>query len=167
VRYSECGRIYKLTAIQSNSGAACTCVVTEFHYHDCDNFVIEKELFTMDEIMGQVTELLQSYRCYYLNSMDMDQDDKKSLEERVKIARDTFQAMFRGRLESEQFFIDGQENSVLETLRSWVQEMRPSTIHGREVTLTPEDCSTLLAQLTSEPCSDQQPAAWPYLRKIK
>jgi hypothetical protein len=121
----------------------------------------------MDEIMGQLTELLQSYRCYYLNSMDMDQDDKKSLEERAKIARDTFQAMFRGRLESEQFLIDGQENSVLETLRSWVQEMRPSTMHGREVTFTPEDCSTILAQLTSEQCSDQQPAAWPYLRKIK
>lgn len=158
---------YILTAMQSNSGAACTCVVTEFHYHDNDDFIIEKELFTMDEIMGQVTELLQSYRSYYLNSMDMDPDDKKSQEERATIAQDTFQAMFRGRLESEQFLIDGQENTVLETLRSWAQEIRPSTMRGREVAVTPADCSTLLAELTSEQSSGQQPSVWPYLRKIK
>ena len=121
----------------------------------------------MDEIMGQVTELLQSYRCYYLNSMDMEQDDKKSLEERAAIAKDTFQAMFRGRLESEQFLIDGQENTVLETLRSWAEEIRLSTMRQREVAITPTDCSALLAQLTSEQSSDQQPEVWPYLRKIK
>lgn len=158
---------YKLTAIQSNSGAACTCVVTEFHYHDNDDYIIEKELFTMDEIMGQVTELLQSYRSYYLSNMDMDPDDKKSQEERATIAQDTFQAMFRGRLESERFLIDGQETTVLETLRSWAQEIMPSTMRGREVTVTPADCSTLLAQFTSEQSSDQQPSVWPYLRKIK
>jgi hypothetical protein len=62
----------------------------------------------MDEIMEQITELLQSYRHYHLHLMDMDRDEKKDFEEKAERAQYTFRAMFRGRLDSEQF-LTGQQ----------------------------------------------------------
>ena len=121
----------------------------------------------MDEITEQITELLQSYRRYHLHRMDMDRDEKKDLEEKAQIAQDTFRAMFRGRLDNEQFLTDEPEDSVLGTLRSWTQDMGPSTIGEREVRSTLADCSALLMRLTSEQTSAQEPAVWPYIRKIK
>jgi hypothetical protein len=91
----------------------------------------------------------------------------KDFEDKAKIAQDTFRAMFRGRIDSEQFLLGDSEDTVLETLRSWAESMGPSAISGREIRLTLEDCSALLMQLTSEQTSDRQPAVWPYVRKIK
>jgi hypothetical protein len=121
----------------------------------------------MNEITEQITELLKSYRHYHLHDEDMDHDEKKYFEERAKIAQDTFRAMFRGRLDSEQFLTAEPEDSVLGTLRSWTQDMGPSAIGGREVRFTLADCSALLMRLTSEQASAQDPAVWPYVRKIK
>jgi hypothetical protein len=121
----------------------------------------------MDKITEQITELLRSYRHYHLHHMDMDRDERKDFEEKAKLAQDTFRAMFRGRLDSEQFLIDEPEDSVLGTLRSWVQDLDLSAISGREVRLTLADCSTLLVRLTSEHISAREPAVWPYICKIK
>lgn len=120
----------------------------------------------MGEITEQITELLRSYRHYHLHRIE-DPDERKDLEEKAQIAQDTFQAMFRGRLDNGQFLTDEPERSVLRTLLSWAQDMGPSTIGGREVRFTLADCSALLMQLTSEQTSAQGPAVWPYVRKIK
>jgi hypothetical protein len=125
-------------------------------------------LFSIDEITRQMTELLRSYRHYYLNCMDIeDSDEMKDFKEQAKIALDTFRAMFGGRIDNEKFLLDGSEDAVLETLRSWAQSMAPSAISEREIRPTLEDCSALLMQLSSEQISDRQPAVWPYVRKIK
>jgi hypothetical protein len=121
----------------------------------------------MDEVMQQITELLQSYRHYHFYGAGMDPDQEKDFEERAKIAQDTFRAMFRGRLDGEQFLIDQPEDSVLATLRSWTQDMGLSAIGGREVRSTLADCSALLMRFTLEQASSQEPAIWPYVRKIK
>lgn len=121
----------------------------------------------MDEITKQVTDLLQSYRHYHLRSMEMDDAERNESEKIAEIARDTFRAMFRGRLDNERFLTDEPEENVLRTLRSWTQDMMPSTIGGREVRRTLADCSTLLMWLTSEQNSAHEPAVWPYIQKIK
>ncbi|KAK4232771.1 hypothetical protein C8A03DRAFT_39597, partial [Achaetomium macrosporum] len=41
-----------------NNGAACTCVVTEYWYHDRDGFVVEVEPFSQSEIREQLTEMV-------------------------------------------------------------------------------------------------------------
>lgn len=151
----------------SNSGAACTCIITEYHYNNRDNFVIEIELFSVDEVMEQITQLLQAYRHYHFHGAEMSQDQKKYFEERAKIAQDTFRAMFRGRLDGEQFLIDQPEDSVLVTLRSWTQDIGLSAIDRREVRSTLADCSALLMRFTLDQASSQEPAIWPYVRKIK
>ncbi|PMD51050.1 uncharacterized protein K444DRAFT_543887 [Hyaloscypha bicolor E] len=151
----------------SNSGAVCTCIVTEYHYHNRDNFVIETELLSMDEVMEQITELLQSYRHYHFYGAGMYPEEKKDFGDRAKIAQDTFQAMFRGRLDGEQFLIDQPEDSVLAILQSWTQDMGLSAIGGREVTSTLADCSARLMRYTLGQASSQEPAIWPYVRKIK
>lgn len=152
---------------QSNSGEACTCVVTEYHYHDSNNFAIEKDFFSIEEINKQITELLQSYRHYHVHRMDMEGDEERDCKKKAEIARDTFRAMFRGRLESLQFLTDEPEGTVLTILLSWAQDIAPSIISGREVRPLLADCSALLMQLTSEQNSVEEPAVWPYIRKIK
>lgn len=120
----------------------------------------------MDEITEQMTDLLQSYRHYHLHHMEIDGEETRDLKEKADIARDTFRAMFRGRLESEQFLSDEAEDSVLESLRSWALNLSP-VMSGREVRGTLTECSALLMRLTSEQNSLQEPAIWPYVRKIK
>ena len=161
---------------QSNNGAACTCVVTEYHYRNDSDYAVEVELFTMDEISDQLGHLVRSYRHFYLHGDDiLDEDDKQSSEDRAKVARDTFHAMFRDRLASEEFLIRDAEASVIRTLQSWAQDVDLSHMSGRQIRPTVEGCSDLLMSLTSEIRSSSSsasnrnvdPALWPYIRKIK
>jgi len=153
--------------VKSNSGAACTCVATEYHYHDNDGCAIEVDLFNTDEITAQLSELLRAYRHFHLHGADMDGEERSHFEDRANLAEDTFRAMFRGRIEREEWIlVDGTEDSVMRTLLSWAQEMGPRAMAGRQVTSTPTECSRLLMRLTSEPVSAREPTVWPYIRKI-
>lgn len=125
------------------------------------------ELFSIENIMEQMTELVRSYRYYHLNYMNMELPEKEEWKEKARMAQDTFRAMFRGLLGSEQFLINEPENKVLETLRLWAEQRLPPPIRERGVGLTLGQCSDLLLQLTSDQASEQVPAAWPYVRKIK
>ncbi|KAK6227425.1 hypothetical protein QIS74_00980 [Colletotrichum tabaci] len=163
----------------SNSGAACTCVVTEYHYHDSRDFVIDVELFSQEKLMDQITELLQTYRRHHLPSEENetavgavvreveDVGEVEDVEEQAKVAHDTFKAMFRDRLKDEQFLTTKPKDYVLSTLRSWVLEARPSQIEGIKTRSSLQECSDLLMHLTSETAEATEPAVWPYIRKIK
>lgn len=140
-------------------------MVAEYHYHDRNDFVIDVELFSLDELEQQVAELLDSYRHFHLHADRMtDENERENAEEAANLARDTFLAMFRGRLESEQFLRRGSTSAVLSTLQSWVEELRPSAIAGRT---TEADCTDLLSRLTSEQMASREPAVWPFIRVIK
>ncbi|KAF4487271.1 Nuclear GTPase SLIP-GC [Colletotrichum fructicola Nara gc5] len=102
----------------SNSGAACTCVVTEYHYDMRDDFQVDVELFTQDDLMEQVTHLLQSYRRFHLHAEEMTvADGLEEAKEHAGVARDTFRALFRGRLGNEAFLTTEPEGFVLWTFR--------------------------------------------------
>ncbi|KAJ4171103.1 hypothetical protein NW754_007247 [Fusarium falciforme] len=152
----------------SNSGEACTCVVTEFHYHNRDTLDIEVNLFTMDELREQLTGMLQSYRHYHLHSDEMeDAAERRDTEDSANLARDTFRAMFRGRLTDEAFLINRPEQEVLETLFQWAARGRPSVFITKQSGLSQDACSKALMELASEPPSRNQPAQWPYIRSTK
>ena len=125
------------------------------------------EWFSEDDIAAQLSELLQSYRHFHLHGPDLDRQEREDLEDRANLARDTFRAMFRGRLGDEQFLTLSSESAVMETLKSWVAESRFSSASDREEQHSINECSTHLMRLTSEESSNQQPAKWPFIQKIK
>ncbi|KAF3809574.1 hypothetical protein GCG54_00012860 [Colletotrichum gloeosporioides] len=151
----------------SNSGAACTCVVTEYHYDMRDDFQVDVELFTQDDLMEQVTHLLQSYRRFHLHAEEMTvADGLEEAKEHASVARDTFRALFRGRLGNEAFLTTEPEGFVLWTFRRWLEDGVPE-LGGSHNRSSKESCSDFLIQLTSEAPGSQGPAIWPFVRKIK
>ncbi|CAM1503171.1 Fc.00g079470.m01.CDS01 [Cosmosporella sp. VM-42] len=151
----------------SNSGEACTCVVTEYHYHNRESLNIEVNLFSMDELREQLTGMLQSYRHFHLHRSEMEDVERRDFEAKANLARDTFRAMFRGQLDDEVFLVSQTEDDALETLTRWAAASRPSGISTSHSGLSPDACSTALMQLSSEPPQRDRPATWPFIRVIK
>ncbi|KAG5757402.1 hypothetical protein H9Q70_000052 [Fusarium xylarioides] len=152
----------------SNNGEACTCVVTEYHYHNRDTLDIRVNLFSMDELQDQLGRLLQVYRTFELHQDEItDAAERQDMEANAKVAKDTFQAMFRGRLTHEAFLIREAYEDVLDRLISWAADARPSLSMTLHTGLSPQTCSNTLMELSSEPASRDSPATWPYIRSIK
>ncbi|OHW99019.1 hypothetical protein CSPAE12_02220 [Colletotrichum incanum] len=151
----------------SNSGAACTCVVTEYHYHAGRDFFVDVDLFSKEELMEQTTELLQSYRRFHLRADRMrEEDGVEEAKEQADVAHDTFRAMFRGRLGHGHFLTRDSEKVVLSTMRSWLEQTYPQ-VGGRHARGGLQECSRLLMGLTSEAAEAGEPAVWPYIKKIR
>lgn len=123
----------------------------------------------MEEIDDQLTDFVWSYRYFHKFGESLEQDEKNDAEKSAELARDTFRAMFRGRMANESFLVDWKEEDVVETLVSWVNDAAPLTMSKRQVTSNLNDCSELLMRLTSEHKSvdDDEPAVWPYIKKIR
>ncbi|KAK5636992.1 hypothetical protein RRF57_012704 [Xylaria bambusicola] len=153
-------------ARSSNGGSACTCVVTEFHFHRDKNFAIEVETFSDAELMPQLRSLLQDYRHFNLNKDSFEPHELVELEKRAGIARDTFQAMFPGTFIDKSTLIRDTEQGSLSTLNSWVQSFDQSRIPERQSELGLEECSSLLMQLSSDVPSGGT-SLWPWIKKIK
>ncbi|GKT94358.1 tat pathway signal sequence [Colletotrichum tofieldiae] len=150
----------------SNSGAACTCVVTEYHYHAGRDFFVDVDLFSKEEVMEQTTELLKSYRRFHLHAGNMEEvDGVEEAKEQANVARDTFRAMFRDRLGDGHFLEGNSEQGVLSTMRSWLEQTYPQ-VGGRHARGGLQECSRLLMSLTSEAAGASEPAVWPYIKKI-
>ncbi|KAF5974290.1 hypothetical protein FBULB1_7849 [Fusarium bulbicola] len=152
----------------SNNGEACTCVVTEYHYHNHDTLDIRVNLFSMEELQDQLGRLLQVYRTFELHQDEItDAAERQDMEANAKVANDTFQAMFRGRLTDGAFLIREPYDDVLDRLTSWAASARPSPSMTLHTGLSPQACSNKLMELSSEPATRDSPATWPYIRSIK
>ncbi|RYC86006.1 hypothetical protein BFJ63_vAg11186 [Fusarium oxysporum f. sp. narcissi] len=150
----------------SNNGEACTCVVTEYHYHSRDTLDIRVNLFSIEELQDQLGRLLQVYRTFELHRDEItDAAERQDMEANAKVAKDTFQAMFRGRLTDEAFLIRESYGDVLDRLTRWAADARPSPLRTW-TGLSPQVCSNILMALSSEPASRDSPATWPYIRSI-
>ncbi|KAK0742907.1 hypothetical protein B0T18DRAFT_489791 [Schizothecium vesticola] len=148
----------------SNIGAACTCVVTEYRYHEADDFAINVEEFSNDELRRQFTEMVGNYRHHHFHSAEFEtNEERRDWEDLAKLARDTFSVMFRGRFTTA-LLTSEQQKEVVETLLSWARERNP--VARQSIAPTAEECSATLMRLTSEEASPQGPAAWPYIKKI-
>ncbi|KAK3367927.1 hypothetical protein B0H63DRAFT_490012 [Podospora didyma] len=148
----------------SGNAAACTCVVTEYRYHEADNFIIDVEEFSNHELKQQFTEMVRNYRHSHFHSAEIRQDgDGPQWASLAKLACDTFEAMFRGRFHPS-VLTSGQQEQVVETLLGWARER--SSVAGQKIAPTFKECSAQLIWLTSEETSPQGPAVWPYIKKI-
>ncbi|TRX89955.1 hypothetical protein FHL15_009227 [Xylaria flabelliformis] len=151
---------YRDLARSSNSGAACTCVVTEFHFHDDEEFAIMVERFSEAELMPQLENLLRDYRHFHLNRDSLEAHELVDFEKRAKLASDTFHALFRGHFVESNTFIEDTEFQASSMLKSWVQDFDQSMIQSEYSGLNLRQCSTLLMELTSDTPSDTA-TIWP------
>lgn len=144
----------------TGKGAACTCVVTEYHFHAADHFLIDVEMFSEDELYEQLDELLGSYRAF---KSGVGGESK----EKADIAMDTFKCMFRGKLQDEAWILNESEDVVSDQFKMWAKQTRRLGPPNRQTVQTLEECSSLLVPLSSEPNDPLQSSVWPYIRKIK
>ncbi|KAH6642927.1 hypothetical protein C7974DRAFT_301862 [Boeremia exigua] len=163
----------------SGSGTACTCAVTEYIYHDKDNFIIHVDYFTLDELRRQFEELLRAYRDYEelpetaksKGGNKEAQSVNKVLEKKANLATQTFSAIFKAKL--------GNEPTVLSTMVferainlmvGWAEDLLPRT-NDQESFNTDEQCSSRLRELTSESDARATNGAtqnqWPLIRKLR
>ncbi|KAG9498470.1 hypothetical protein J7337_009275 [Fusarium musae] len=139
----------------------------EYHYHNRDTLDIRVNLFSMEELQDQLGRLLQVYRTFELHQDEItDAAERQDMEANAKVAKDTFQAMFRGRLVDEAFLIRENYEDVLNRLTSWAADARPSPLMTLHTGLSTQACSNTLMELSSEPASRDSPATWPYIRSI-
>lgn len=157
----------------TNNGAACTCVVTEYHYHNADDYVVEVKRFTIEELHEQLDELLFCYRNFHSRGSSLveeardDHETVDDLKERAQLAADTLRAMFRGSLQDERWLLEESQDVILEQFLTWIRRDFSLQSPSRQVATSPERCSSILTKLTSEAPDARPPAIWPYIRKIK
>ncbi|KAK8030148.1 hypothetical protein PG993_011439 [Apiospora rasikravindrae] len=104
----------------SNGGAACTCVATEYHFHDRDDFLVEVHRFSQDEVEDQLARLLQAYRNFHLNELALAGEEREHYEEMAKVAHHTFEVMFRDHFRDGSRLTRMGEAECLEMLYSWL-----------------------------------------------
>ncbi|KAK7964343.1 hypothetical protein PG988_011317 [Apiospora saccharicola] len=150
----------------SNGGAACTCVATEYHFHDRDDFVIQVHRFTQDEVEDQLARLLQAYRNFHLNELTLAGEERDHYAAMAKVAQHTFEVMFRDRFRNAARLTRVTEAEGLDMLYGWLEEVSPSFEDASHIARNKEDCSDLLARLTSEQVQADGPAEWPFIKKI-
>ncbi|KAJ2991071.1 hypothetical protein NUW58_g2658 [Xylaria curta] len=153
-------------ARSSNGGGACTCVVTEFHFHEDEDFTITVERFSRDELIPELEKLLRDYRHFHLNGDLIDPHALVDSEKRARVANDTFQAMFPDIFVSSDTLTNVTEPEAISILRSWVYGFDQSTIREGHFGLDLQECSTLLMELTSD-VSSRRASIWPWIKKIK
>ncbi|KAK4460492.1 hypothetical protein QBC42DRAFT_298555 [Cladorrhinum samala] len=151
----------------SSGGSACTCVATEYRYQGHEGFSIEVTYFTEDELETQLSELVHSSRLYLLHKDTLHKGEElRDAEARYKLATDTFEAMFRGRMRNSNFVTAEAENEVVKTMMGWARELGPVADSRRHVFTDSEACSSLLSELCSEVRGSKKAASWPYTKKI-
>lgn len=96
----------------------------------------------------------------------MDAADREYWTEQAKLARDTLNAMFHGKSIKTLMRSEQSQQDIVDTLLSWARELSPK-INEHEVRSSSKDCSDLLFRLTSDEKALKDPAAWPYIKKIR
>ncbi|KAF2278876.1 uncharacterized protein EI97DRAFT_372095 [Westerdykella ornata] len=168
-------------ASTSSSGSACTCVVTEYHFHDKDGFKIQVDYFPLAELKKQFEELLRAYRdCPSLQNESTrtdedhrDENDGKLLQQKADLARAIFQASFKEKemLEQMPIVLSGMRfEDAVATMAKWAEQLVDRQ-NCEESFSNVEDCASRLKQLTSESAASSPNEAsrtcWPFIRKLR
>lgn len=166
---------------QSNNGAACTCVVTEYHYHDRNDYSIEIDYFSLQELQTQFEQLLSSLREYNSTTASVptamtaeERENRENLKRKADLATSTFRASFRERLDNNPAVLDVVAfDEAIKTMMTWVSQVLPPLGSGESDILSRESfddihqCSNRLKSLTSETEERDQACLWPFIRKLK
>jgi hypothetical protein len=154
---------------QSNGGAACTCVVTEYYYHSRADFVIDVDLFTHEELRQQLRDLVHSYRRNHFHAREMEfENERRDWAKRAQLAEDTFRAMFTDRFTTALLRSAESDDNIVEAYLNWAMDSRHNyNVYRHTVTDSMEECSSLLMRLTSARGDAEGLGVWPYVKKIR
>jgi hypothetical protein len=131
----------------------------------------------LDELRRQFEELLRAYRDHKLNpetSTRSNEDERsieKSLERKANLAAQTFQAVFKKRLEDHPSVLSSMDfDSAIGLMIEWASQLL-AWPQDQESFSTIEQCSSRLRELTSELRDDSSGSAfqhqWPLIRKLR
>ncbi|KAK4119755.1 P-loop containing nucleoside triphosphate hydrolase protein, partial [Parathielavia appendiculata] len=153
----------------SNGGAACTCVVTEYYYHNRADFVIDVVWFTHEELQQQLRDLVHAYRRNHFHAQEMEsEDERRDWAKRAQLAEDTFRAMFTDRFTTAVLRSDDSDDNIVEAYLNWAMDLRHIyDVYRHTVTNLEKECSSLLMRLTSDRDGAEGPGVWPYIKKIR
>ncbi|KAF2026367.1 hypothetical protein EK21DRAFT_115930 [Setomelanomma holmii] len=163
----------------SSSGTACTCAVTEYHFHERDDFIVHVDYFPMGELKKQFEELLSAHRDFQLlpnhhrdrNEDDVNDNGKLRLRKKAKLAMETFRTSFGERLHEMPGILSSTpfEHAVA-TMVEWASQLLPQQAE-RNIFSTIEDCASWLGQLSSETDSSLPSGnvrtSWPFIQKVR
>ncbi|XP_014552738.1 hypothetical protein COCVIDRAFT_109543 [Bipolaris victoriae FI3] len=167
-------------AKSSGNGTACTCTVTEYVYHDSDNFTIRVQYFDRDELEYQLKDLVSAYRNIkephdtmepgQQNKPDL-QENKEALVHKANLARQTFEAIFTRHLKEDPEALSREEfNVTVEKMMLWVRELLPES-EDEESFAALQECADRLVILTSGTgdsfSSSQSGMRWPLIKSMK
>ncbi|KAF2638819.1 hypothetical protein P280DRAFT_404207 [Massarina eburnea CBS 473.64] len=165
----------------SSSGVACTCVVTEYHYHERDDFIIHIDYFTLDELKTQYENLLRAYRDYQALASGSDkntsQKDKDSLKQHANLASATFSACFGDMLERTPAILSSLPfDHAIKMMLDWTERLLPSqSVSGnseQQQFNSVGKCSVRLGELTSQiggstVNNQARTFPWPFVKKLR
>jgi hypothetical protein len=118
--------------------------------------------------MEQLTDLLKHYRNFYSDTEGFESAQERArAEELATLASDTFNSMFRDRLTDPGFLTANAFERVLQAFRNWIEDARPTDIATAHNGLNKTQCADMLRNMSSECETEEKPAIWPYVRKIR
>lgn len=103
-----------------------------------------------------MSELLSSYRAFYVEAEDSDIEEQTGDAESAQIARSTFKAIFENRLnsaEDEELLLQEEEEDVLNVFMSWTRETDIPQTARTENFPDIQTCLDRVMQLTTAPVS--------------
>lgn len=155
-----------LTFFQGGSGAACTCVVTEYLYHPEETMDVVVDVFPSDELRQQIQYMVSQYRRFHRNEYETDEGPNAEIE--AEFALLTLSSMFRSTLDDPSYLLDDDLDAILDQMVLWAEDnLEDEDLFATRRGLTTDECSSRIMQLSSEPPADSRPAAWPYIKKLR
>ncbi|KAJ4302862.1 hypothetical protein N0V90_001753 [Kalmusia sp. IMI 367209] len=159
------------------SGSACTCVATEYHYHERDDYIIQVEYFTLEELKKQYQEMIRDYQENESPPSDATEEHLQDLQRKARLAKKTLRASFGKRMKQTPSVFTFQIDHAVDTMLQWASQLLPrdrvgQSIQTRETHSTLSTCSSRLRELISEDKVAEtnrveQTCPWPFLRKLK
>lgn len=155
--------------------------MTEYHFHERDDFVVHVDFFSRDQLKQQFEELLRARRDFEAlgshgrgeRGDGQSDSDRRQLEKKATLALEMFRAGFGNRLqEMPRILSTAPFDRAIATMMDWATELLPT--HAQQMSFgTIEECSTWLRDVSSESASDH-PAShpnarrtWPFIHKIR
>jgi GTPase SAR1 family protein len=148
-------------------------------FHDAENFIVHVDYFPLDEIRKQFEELLRAYRDHELQRRsstvreeDNDEEhDRTGSRRKADLARETFRASFRERLEQTPTLLSSMPfEQAVGMMVEWASQLLPRQ-GMQESFSTAAECSSRLRELTSD-SDDSLPdgvpqTPWPFVQKLR
>jgi len=157
-----------VAAIGSEDLLRSDSIGTSVHCHyGQDEFVIEVEWFSEEELESQLSEHLGLYQAAYLGHDDEPGQRRETAS--AEAALDTFRVMSADRMNWGELetILSKEDEDVMNVFMTWVRDMNIPDEAQTETFLDINACLGYLKRLTISPKSDSEIKAWPFIRKIK